>query len=93
MALASSGAIAAGLQIFFMPYLLRRFDHAKMYNTCVAIFPYVYLLTPLLNLVARHGVVVGEDGIESITPGTKALLWVGIGILLGMARVATLAFS
>jgi hypothetical protein len=91
--LATSGAIAAGLQLFFMPYLLRRFDHAKMYNTCVAIYPYVYLLLPLLNIVARQGTVVGDDGVEGVTPGTKALLWLGIAILLGMARIACLAFS
>lgn len=76
-----------------MPYLLRRFDHARMYNTCVAIFPYVYLCLPLLNLVARRGAVVGEDGAVSVDARTKALLWVGIGILLGMARTACLAFS
>lgn len=92
-ALASSGLISAGLQVFFMPYLLRRFDHAKMYNTCVAIFPWVFLFLPVLNLVARHGVVIGEDGTEIIPPSTKALLWTGIGILLGMARCAALAFS
>ncbi|EKM55532.1 uncharacterized protein PHACADRAFT_256226 [Phanerochaete carnosa HHB-10118-sp] len=93
LALASSGLIAAGLQVFFMPYLLRRFDHAKMYNTCVAIFPWVFSLLPLLNLIARRGVIVGEDGAESVTPATKALLWVGIGILLALARSAALAFS
>ena len=76
-----------------MPYLLRRFDHAKMYNTCVAIYPYVYLLLPLLNVIARRGVVVSEDGVERVDPGTKTLLWLGIAILLGMARIACLAFS
>ena len=77
-----------------MPHLLRRFDHAKMYNVCVAIYPYVYLLLPLLNLVARNGLVEGVDGApDGVTPGTKALLWLGIAVLLGMARVACLAFS
>ncbi|GJE90858.1 MFS general substrate transporter [Phanerochaete sordida] len=92
-ALASSGLIAAGLQVFFMPYLLRRFDHAKMYNTCVGIFPWVFLLLPLLNLVARRGAVLGADGVESVTPATKAALWAGIALLLALARSAALAFS
>ncbi|KAI0094018.1 MFS general substrate transporter [Irpex rosettiformis] len=111
LALATSGAISAGLQLFFMPYLLRRFDHAKMYNTCMGIWPYTYALLPGLNVIARWGAVVGKvplpiagDGVEGlnvggvsaivgVTPGTKALLWVGIGVLLCMARVACLGFS
>lgn len=108
LALATSGSISAGLQLFFMPYLLRRFDHAKMYNTCMGIWPYVYALLPGLNVIARWGAVVGEvsvpgsaeglhvggvSAIVGVTPGTKALLWVGIGVLLTMARVACLGFS
>ena len=91
--MATSGAISASLQLFFMPHLLRRFDHAKMYNTCIAIFPYCFVLLPCLNLIARSGAVVGEDGDVGVTPSTKALLWVAIGCLLGMARTACLAFS
>ncbi|KIP09075.1 hypothetical protein PHLGIDRAFT_103288 [Phlebiopsis gigantea 11061_1 CR5-6] len=77
LALAASGAISIGLQLFFMPYLLRRFDHAKMYNFCMAIFPYVFLFLPCLNFIARRG----------------AALWVAIGCLLGLVRIASLAFS
>ena len=76
-----------------MPSLIRRYDHAKMYNVFVAIYPWVYLFLPLLNLVARHGAIVGADGIEGVTPGTKTLLWLGIAIVLGMGRVACLSFS
>jgi hypothetical protein len=101
-----------------MPYLLRRFDHAKMYNTCMGIWPYVYALLPALNILARWGAVVGEvsasdntpaglavEGIANgavgdtvativgVTPGTKALLWCCIGVLLSMARIACLGFS
>ncbi|KAI0811272.1 MFS general substrate transporter [Irpex lacteus] len=97
LALATSGSISAGLQLFFMPYLLRRFDHAKMYNTCMGIWPYVYALLPGLNVIARWGAVGlhvgGVTAIVGVTPGTKALLWVGIGVLLTMARVACLGFS
>lgn len=91
--MATSGTISASLQLFFMPHLLRRFDHAKMYNTCIAIFPYCFILLPSLNIIAQWGAVVGEDGTVGVTPGTKALLWVGIGCLLTMARTACLAFS
>ncbi|KAI0341863.1 MFS general substrate transporter [Trametopsis cervina] len=103
LALATSGAISASLQLFFMPYLLRRFNHAKMYNNCMGIWPYTYAFLPALNVIARWGAVVGEvpgteEGsmittIVGVTPGTKGLLWCGIGVLLGMARVACLGFS
>ena len=89
--LAISGAAAGGLQLFFMPYLLRRFDHAKMYNFCMAIWPYCYVLLPGLNLIARMGVV--DEATGQIDPSTKALLWIGIGGILLLARSACLAFS
>lgn len=86
-----------------MPYLLRRFNHAKMYNNCMSIYPYVYAFLPALNVIARWGAVVEEvagaeegtvvSAVVGVTPGTKALLWCGIGVLLGMARIACLAFS
>lgn len=86
-----------------MPYLLRRFDHARMYNVCMGIWPYAYALLPGLNVIARWGAVIGEmPGVEEgtvvttvigVTPATKALLWCGIGVLLGMARTACLGFS
>ncbi len=92
LALATSGAISAGLQLFFMPYLLRRFDHAKMYNSCMSIWPYCYVLLPGLNIIARMG-LIEVDGVLGVHPATKAILWAGISVLLLMARVACLAFS
>ena len=88
--LAISGAASGGLQLFFMPYLLRRFDHAKMYNFCMAIWPYCYVFLPGLNLIARMG-RLDEAGL--VDPTTKALLWIGIGFILLLARSAGLAFS
>lgn len=74
-----------------MPYLLRRFDHAKMYNFCMAIWPYCYVLLPGLNILARLG--TAESTPNVIDPATKSLVWIGIGVLLTMARSAGLAFS
>ncbi|KAH8107026.1 MFS general substrate transporter [Cristinia sonorae] len=89
--LAISGAASGGLQLFFMPYLLRRFDHAKMYNFCMAIWPYCYVLLPGLNLIARAGTIDEVTG--HVDPTTKTFLWLGIGCLLLLARSAGLAFS
>lgn len=76
-----------------MPYLLRRFDHAKMYNICMAVWPYAYVLLPGLNVIARMGAVDVGEGVLGVAGPTKALLWVGIYALLLMARCACLAFS
>ena len=64
-----------------------------MYNFCIAIYPYVFILMPCLNFIARWGTVLSDDGIEGVTPATKAMLWVAIGTLLGTVRIASLAFS
>ena len=86
-----------------MPILLRRFDHAKMYNTCMSIWPFAFIFLPALNGIARLGAVYADvPGLEeevmintivAVTPFTKALLWCGIAILLSMSRIACLAFS
>ncbi|KAI0928815.1 hypothetical protein AcW2_004698 [Taiwanofungus camphoratus] len=88
-ALATSGAISAALQLFCMPYLLRRFDHARMYNFCMGIWPLAYALLPGLNLIARGGL----DAEGQITPTARAFVWIGIALLLGLARTACLAYS
>ncbi|KZT11407.1 MFS general substrate transporter [Laetiporus sulphureus 93-53] len=88
-ALAMSGAASVLLQLFFMPYLLRRFDHARMYNACMALWPFCYVLMPGLNLIARAGTA---DGVV-MNAGAKAMVWVGIAGLLGLARTACLAYS
>jgi len=89
--LATSGAVSGALQIFFMPFLLRRFDHAKMYNFCMAIWPYCFVLLPGLNIIARMGAF--DESTGHIDGVTKFWLWIGIGVLLTMTRSACLAFS
>ena len=89
--LATSGTAAASLQLFFMPYLLRRFDHAKMYNFCMAIWPYCFLCLPIVNLIARMGTT--EEVPNMIDPAAKTLVWIGIGVVMTLARSAGLAFS
>ncbi|THH33951.1 hypothetical protein EUX98_g221 [Antrodiella citrinella] len=88
--LAISGSASGCLQLFFMPYLLRRFDPAKMYNLCMAIWPYCYIFLPGLNLIAKSGTI---DEAGQVDPATKAFLWMGIGGVLLLARSAGLSFS
>ena len=74
-----------------MPYLLRRFDHAHMYNFCMGLWPFCFVLLPGLNFIARAGALDVDTG--SLAPSTSALLWLGISAILCFARTAALAFS
>ncbi|KAF8969920.1 major facilitator superfamily multidrug-resistance, DHA1 sub-family [Flammula alnicola] len=89
-ALSTSGFIAASLQVFFMPTILRRVNHAVMYHFCMKIWPYTFLSLPLLNIAARRGTIPGTEELDSFT---ISLLWIGIALILCMARVAFLAYS
>ncbi|KAI6118743.1 major facilitator superfamily domain-containing protein [Pisolithus croceorrhizus] len=89
MALAIAGCISSTLQLFFMPYLLRKFDCAKMYLFSMSMFPFVYFCLPFLNLIALWGST--EDG--NVDTRVVAILWVGIAVTLGLSKIGTLAFS
>ncbi|KAG1736727.1 major facilitator superfamily domain-containing protein [Suillus lakei] len=88
--LATAGAIAAAIQLCIMSYLLRTFDSAKMYNFCMGLWPYTFLVLPVLNLVARAGL---DETTGEIGTATVALLWVGIAFALMLTKVASLAYS
>ncbi|KAG1858426.1 major facilitator superfamily domain-containing protein [Suillus subalutaceus] len=87
--LATSGAIGATIQLCIMSYLLRTFDSAKMYSFCISIWPYPFLVLPILNLIARAGLdeTTGELGTTTV-----ALLWVGIAFVLMLTKVCCLAY-
>ncbi|KAI0646944.1 MFS general substrate transporter [Trametes meyenii] len=90
-ALSIAGFMSIFLQLFCMPFILRRFDHARMYNFCMGLWPFCFVLLPGLNLLARWG------GLDELTgellPATQALVWVGIGVILTISKAAALAFS
>lgn len=74
-----------------MPVLLRRFDHARTYNFCMGLWPFCFVLLPGLNIIARWGALDLATG--ELGPTTKALVWLGIGVILCISRCAALAFS
>jgi MFS family permease len=88
--LATAGAIGAIIQLCIMSYLLRTFDYAKMYSFCIGVWPFAFLILPILNLIARAGLdkTTGELGTTTV-----ASLWVGIAFVLMLSKVACLAYS
>ncbi|KAI6118744.1 major facilitator superfamily domain-containing protein [Pisolithus croceorrhizus] len=89
LSLAIAGCISSTLQLFFMPYLLRTFDCAKMYVFSMSVWPFVYACLPFLNLIARWGST--EDG--NVDARVVAILWIGIAITLGLSKIGSLAYS
>lgn len=73
-----------------MPYLIRTFNHAKMYNLCFWMFPFVFPLLALLNVIARAG-YDGNSG--KLSAHASAAIWVGVALILAMSRIAGLAFG
>ncbi|KIL00657.1 hypothetical protein PAXRUDRAFT_29651 [Paxillus rubicundulus Ve08.2h10] len=88
--LASSGAIAAAIQVFIMSYLLRTFDCAAMYKFCMTLWPYAYVTLPILNAIARGG-LDKETGQFDVS--TTAMLWTGIAVVLALSKTASLGYS
>ena len=60
-----------------------------MYCTLMYLWPLAYLSLPVLNVIARTFVQrVGEDGVERLSPTGDKILWLGIGIVVVLFRVA-----
>ncbi|KIK63612.1 hypothetical protein GYMLUDRAFT_444784 [Collybiopsis luxurians FD-317 M1] len=89
-ALAISGMVSGCFQLFLMPKLLRAVDHAKCYHLCVAVWPAVFLMLPVLNVFARYAIDV-ESG--SLGPRARVKLWTGIAVVLFIAKVGFLPYT
>ncbi|KAI6043088.1 major facilitator superfamily domain-containing protein [Pisolithus marmoratus] len=87
--LAIAGWLSSILQLFFMPYLLRKFECAKMYVFSMSVWPFVFFCFPFLNLIAYWG--SAEDG--KVDAKIVVILWVGIAITLGLSKIGSLAYS
>ncbi|KAF7984675.1 hypothetical protein HWV62_12947 [Athelia sp. TMB] len=88
--LTMSGAIFLLLQLMIMPYLVRTFNKAKMYNFCFWMFPIIFPLLAALNVIAREGYNAATGKLD---PLALTALWIGIAIVLAMSRFAGLAFG
>ena len=82
--------IAFGLQLLLMPYIMRTYDHGKAYTVCMCLFPCMFVLLALLNPIARGGV----DGATGLLDAhTTAIIWALICLMLGMFRLANIAYA
>lgn len=88
------GIISTIMLPFGFPAIQRRYGTRNMYCTLMYFWPSVYLLLPILNVIARMFVQpVGDDGVERLTPTGDMTLWLGIGIVVLLTRIACMMFS
>ncbi|KAJ3807639.1 major facilitator superfamily domain-containing protein [Lentinula aff. lateritia] len=88
--LAFAGVIAGSVQVFLMPFLLRRIEAAKIYNLSIAAWPVTFLFLPTLNMIARYGL---DESTGQLGSRSHSALWVGIVIVLVLSRVGGIAYS
>ncbi|KAF7972101.1 hypothetical protein HWV62_18922 [Athelia sp. TMB] len=88
--LSISGMIAFGLQLLLMPYIMRTYDHGKAYTVCMCLFPCMFVLLALLNPIARRGV---DEATGLLDAQTTAFIWALICLMLGMFRLANIAYA
>jgi hypothetical protein len=100
MCLAIAGFVSCVIQVFLTPVLLARCDHIRLYNRCLSLWPYCFLMLPLLNIVARIGLPImdrqmSEGGLHLADADSRvqAMVWCGITALLALSRLACLAFA
>ena len=98
--LAIAGFISCVIQLFITPILLARCDHVRVYNRCIAVWPYCFLALPLLNMVARIGLPMIDHQVRAealhltdMGHRVQGIVWCGIAALLALSRVGCLAFA
>ncbi|KAJ3731622.1 major facilitator superfamily domain-containing protein [Lentinula guzmanii] len=88
--LSSSGLISSAMQIFIMPVILKRIEASKIYNMSIAAWPVVFATIPILNIIARRG-LLEETGCLDIW--SNVMLWTGILFVLAASKVGGMAYS
>ncbi|KAF8969916.1 major facilitator superfamily domain-containing protein [Flammula alnicola] len=75
--LALAGTSSILLQLLFLPTLLVRVNHARLYNICMFFWPCTYAALPLLSVLARSGVIGDGGGLMSSSTG-----WVWVWVMV-----------
>ncbi|KAG8214321.1 major facilitator superfamily domain-containing protein [Butyriboletus roseoflavus] len=98
--LAFAGTFAVLLRLVAMPYILRRFDYATIYNTCMYLWPITFAFLPLFNALApvqsEISPMIGTGtGMMMTTTATasEAGIWIGLALVLALSKVAAIPYS
>jgi len=88
--LSGSGMMAIFIQLVYLPYLLRKFDKAALYNFSMCMFPCAFVVLSTLNFIARTGF---DEVSNTISPHATGMVWTGIALVLTMLRIGNLSYS
>jgi hypothetical protein len=88
--LGMAGCMAAVLQLGVLPSLLHRFKSQTVFTFLIGFWPVAFLMLPILNLIARSGF---DEAAGIMHPSYQSVIWVGVCILLALARAGWLAYS
>lgn len=73
-----------------LPYLLRTFNKAKLYNFCMWMYPCLFVVLSTLNSVARSGY---DEESGHVNAHTTGFIWAGLFLVLALGRIGGIAFS
>ncbi|KAF5372972.1 hypothetical protein D9758_001663 [Tetrapyrgos nigripes] len=90
-ALATSGFISITIQIFLLPFLLKRWKAESIYHFSMKLWVLVWIGLGSLGWVAKLGTTYDETRVDETE--SRVVLWIGIGIVLALARFAGLGFG
>jgi hypothetical protein len=76
--------------MFFMPYVLKRFNHFKLYDFFMNCWPFVFVGFPILHVVAK---LAAEDTDGQLHANHTAELWLALAVVLAMSKLACLAYA
>ncbi|QRV90136.1 major facilitator superfamily transporter [Ceratobasidium sp. AG-Ba] len=88
--LATSGGISFALQILALPYLLRRFQPAKIFRICMVAWPICFAIPPVLNIIAR---ISSDNGAHEIGQEATAAIWIGIWFAQVLSKFACMSYA
>ncbi|KAF5367225.1 hypothetical protein D9757_012229 [Collybiopsis confluens] len=88
--LSSSGLISSALRILLMPVILKRVEAVKIYNMAMGVLPVVFGGLPLLNIIARRGLVEETGDLELVA---SVLMWTVLVLIVSLSKVGFLTYS
>ncbi|KAH7103208.1 MFS general substrate transporter [Auriculariales sp. MPI-PUGE-AT-0066] len=89
-ALSFSGFIASLISVFCYPWLTKRVSVKKLYPQLMSFYPTVFLLLPVLNIIARAYSAPGSE--NEVSKRGQVILWIALAIPLLFIRVAHLSY-
>lgn len=74
-----------------MPIILKRTEASKIYNISIAAWPLVFATLPILNVIARSG-LVHKPGNLGFASTSDIMLWAVLIFVIAMSKIGGTAY-